>query len=424
MKSYEVTLGDLNEKAKSSKGCLDLASVFIDNLENNPTLQNPWVIWKRDKEKLGEEIYQNRGRPLSGVVLGVKDIISTQEFPTRMGSENAWPNTSMGFDARIVAISKELGAVVGGKTKTSEFAVHTETDVINPNFPGRSAGTSSSGSAAAVANGTVDLALATQTAGSIARPSSYCGVIGFKPTFGDLPRTGVLKTTDDFDTLGIMARNINLLTDFYLATRLTGADYPLLEERRRCVKIEKAVILVGEGFDSSTEEISNLADTYLKSKIETFHFEKLSPGEFRDFNSIRDAHKRIYRRDLAYYFKEEMKASQVSCDLSDFIELQSLPSLEEYQDAKARLKLWREYWETRFGNTLVATLAASTSAPIKDTAYEYDLNAAITAMGLPQLCIPAIRDSEGRSISISLCGPKGGDEQILQLGIKLCAQNQ
>ena len=416
MKSNDVALGDLNEKAKSPKDCFDIAAGFINNLEKNLNLQNPWVKWKRDTEKLGEEIYQNRDKPLSGVILGVKDIISTQEFPTGMGSENTWPNTNMGFDARVVAISKEMGAVVGGKTKTSEFAVHKETDVFNPKFPGRSPGTSSSGSAAAVANGTVDLALATQTAGSIARPSSYCGVIGFKPSFGDLPRTGVLKTTDDFDSLGIMAQNLPLLAEFYLTTRLTGADYPILEDRRRFTKIERAVILVGEGFDSSTEEISNLAQIYCTSNLDRLNFERVSPREFQDFNNIRDVHRIIYRRDLGYYFRSEIDSNQVSSDLADFIDVQSLPTPEEYQEAKNKLKLWREYTQLRFRNTLIMSLASSTSAPIRDSAYEYDLNAAITAAGFPQLCMPAFSDSEGRSVSMSLSGPKGSDKEILELG--------
>ena len=417
--SASQDLLNLNGKSSSREGCDEIATGFVDRIQSKVSLQNPWITWSQNPDELAEEMYQGRNRPLSGVILGIKDVISTENFQTRMGTDNVWKNPNMGFNARIVSIAKELGAVIGGKTKSSEFAVHQETDVINPKYPGRTAGTSSAGSAAAVANGTVELALATQTAGSIARPSSYCGVVGFKPTFGDFPRTGVLKTTDDFDTIGVMGLNPRLVRDFYLLTRLSGPDYPLLENRRKKAAIEKVAILVGEDFDSSEKETQDLVEEFYATKIKNFGFSLVSRQDFTEINQIRSAHELIYRRDLSYYFKEEIREGSLSSNLTDFIKLENLPTVGEYNNAKIVLYSWQKDCQARFANTLILSLAASTSAPNDDQAYQYDLNAAITAAGFPQLCIPAFKDSNNMNISLSVSGPKGSDEEILEIGIKL-----
>jgi Asp-tRNA(Asn)/Glu-tRNA(Gln) amidotransferase A subunit family amidase len=406
----------LNQKSSSEGGAFEIAANFTKKLNVETALQNPWVTWQRDSKVLGELIYRNRNRKLSGLVIGVKDVISTSEFPTRMGTNHAWMNPNMGFDARVVSISKELGAVIGGKTKTSEFAVHKETDVINPKYPEFTAGTSSAGSAAAVANGTADIALATQTAGSIARPSSYCGVVGFKPTFGDLPRTGVLKTTDDFDTIGMMGRDLNLVMSFYLAVRLSGADYPIIAERRKSQKITKFTILTGKGFDSSSEETSiRLQKLCAQMNLEN-KFDYVPAELFESFVDIRDAHETIYRRDLFYYFQTEIANKAISSSLVEFINSERLPTKKEYESARTRLASWQHAQKDKLSNTLIVSLAASSSAPIKDPAYEYDLNAVITAAGMPQLSIPGIMDSSEKNINISLCGSKGSDLEILNIG--------
>ena len=415
MKSDE-SIVILNHKSSSEKGSIEIASAFTERLESDEIVQNPWVTWKKSAKELGQEIYQNRNRMLSGLIIGVKDVISTREFPTRMGTDGAWLNPNMGFDARVVAISKELGAVIGGKTKTSEFAVHQETDVINPKYPKFTAGTSSAGSAAAVANGTVDIALATQTAGSIARPASYCGVVGFKPTFGDIPRTGVLKTTDDFDTVGIIGRNVSVINEYYMAVRLGGSDYPLTEERRKEQEIQKFTILTGKGADSSNKETSEKLYNFCKEMKLESRFEFIPEEEFQEFLEIRHVHETIYRRDLFYYFQSEIKTDTISTSLANFINIAEIPNLNDYKQAKEKLARWQKAQVTKLKNTLIVSLAASSSAPLADQAYEYDLNALITAAGLPQLSIPSLVDTNGRNINVSLSGSKGSDAQILSLG--------
>ena len=143
--------------------------------------------------------------PLHGVTVGVKDIIDTHDLPTEFGSEIHRGNLPT-RDAACVALTKRSGAIIAGKTVTTEFANVTPGKTANPFDPKRSPGGSSSGSAAAVASGMVDVALGTQTTGSTTRPASFCGVVGYRPTFGDLSTSGVMQVSGSVDTIGILGR--------------------------------------------------------------------------------------------------------------------------------------------------------------------------------------------------------------------------
>lgn len=153
--------------------------------------------------------------PLHGVPVALKDIIDTSDMPTCNGTplqEGRRPR----YDAAITAQLRQAGAVIMGKTVTTELAVYAPGKTRNPHSAGHTPGGSSSGSAAAVAAGMVPLAVGTQTAGSIIRPASYCGVFGFKPTHGTVSRTGVLMQSPPLDSPGVFARNVEdlaLLSD-------------------------------------------------------------------------------------------------------------------------------------------------------------------------------------------------------------------
>lgn len=144
---------------------------------------------------------------LFGVPFGVKDIIDTCDMPTEYGTPIHRGHRPV-RDAACVALSRKAGALLMGKTVTTEFANVTPGKTRNPADPARTPGGSSSGSAAAVADCMVPLALGTQTTGSTTRPASFCGVIGYRPTWGDLRLNGVMEASGSFDTLGIFARSI------------------------------------------------------------------------------------------------------------------------------------------------------------------------------------------------------------------------
>src|SRR5439155_2235216 len=150
------------------------------------------------------------GRPglLAGLPVGIKDIIDTQDMPTEHGSPIYRGNRPFA-DAACVALLRMAGGTIMGKTVTTEFANRFPGATVNPHNPAHSPGGSSSGSAAAVADFQVPAALGTQTGGSVIRPSAYCGVVGYKASFGELSRGGVKLQCHNLDTLGIIARALD-----------------------------------------------------------------------------------------------------------------------------------------------------------------------------------------------------------------------
>ncbi len=145
--------------------------------------------------------------PLHGVPVGIKDIIDTADMPTEHGSP-IFKGRRPHQDAACVTALRRAGAVILGKTVTTELATRVPSRTRNPVKLDHTPGGSSSGSAAAVAAGMVPLAVGTQTGGSVIRPAAYCGVYGFKPTFGLIPRTGVLSQAPSLDTIGVFGRSV------------------------------------------------------------------------------------------------------------------------------------------------------------------------------------------------------------------------
>jgi Asp-tRNA(Asn)/Glu-tRNA(Gln) amidotransferase A subunit family amidase len=145
--------------------------------------------------------------PLHGMPVGVKDIFDTADLPTEYGSP-IYAGHRPAWDAACVAAARAAGAVILGKTVTTEFATMVPARTVHPRDPRRTPGGSSSGSAAAVAAGMVRFAYGSQTVGSIIRPAAYCGVVGYKPTFGTLSRSGMKMGAESLDTAGVIARSV------------------------------------------------------------------------------------------------------------------------------------------------------------------------------------------------------------------------
>jgi Asp-tRNA(Asn)/Glu-tRNA(Gln) amidotransferase A subunit family amidase len=145
--------------------------------------------------------------PLHGIPVGVKDIFDTADLPTEYGSP-IYKGHRPVADAACVAAARAAGAVILGKTVTTEFATMVPAATVHPRDASRTPGGSSSGSAAAVAAGMVRFAYGTQTVGSIIRPAAYCGVVGYKPSYGMLSRSGMKMGAESLDTAGVIARNV------------------------------------------------------------------------------------------------------------------------------------------------------------------------------------------------------------------------
>jgi len=190
-----------------------LVTAYLDRIAEREETVQAWACLDRDFA-LDQARRADAARasgilqgPLHGVPVGVKDIIDTRDMPTECGTpvlSGRQPRT----DAAVVSALKDAGAVIMGKTVTTELAAFHPGKTRNPVDPAHTPGGSSSGSAAAVADNMVPLALGTQTAGSVIRPAAYCGVVGFKPSFGLISRAGILSQSPALDTVGMFSRTV------------------------------------------------------------------------------------------------------------------------------------------------------------------------------------------------------------------------
>jgi Asp-tRNA(Asn)/Glu-tRNA(Gln) amidotransferase A subunit family amidase len=202
--------------------CSEAVSEFLAGVSGDP--MNAWATVDGDRlmadaqalDRLGPE---GQG-PLFGLPIAVKDNFDTAGLVTTYGSP-IYSDHRPAADAELVSGLSGAGALVAGKTKCAEFAWVTPPDTVNPLDPERTPGGSSNGSAAAVAAGQVTVATGTQTAGSVIRPASYCGIVGYKPTFGLLPLTGVMPMAPSLDTAGLLARSVE---DVALVAAALGLD--------------------------------------------------------------------------------------------------------------------------------------------------------------------------------------------------------
>src|SRR6056297_1668973 len=197
--------------ASGAVSALDLAEACIARIEaREPELQ-AWAWFDPDfarHQARALDAHRQSGRaigPLHGLPVALKDIIDTAKIPTENGCTLDQGRIPI-KDAALVERLKAAGAVIMGKTVTTELAFMQAGKTRNPHNPAHTPGGSSSGSAAAVADGMVPLAVGMQTGGSVIRPASYCGVTGFKPSFGAIPRSGVLMQSPTLDTVGVFAR--------------------------------------------------------------------------------------------------------------------------------------------------------------------------------------------------------------------------
>jgi Asp-tRNA(Asn)/Glu-tRNA(Gln) amidotransferase A subunit family amidase len=221
---------------------------------------------RRRAKELDDEI----AGPLYGLAVGVKDVIDTADLPTGYGSP-LFSDHRPTEDAGVVARLKEAGALVLGKTESTEFALFQPTRTHNPADLDRTPGGSSSGSAAAVAAGMVPIALGTQTAGSVIRPGAYCGVYAYKPALGWTPTKGIWRLADHFDTVGVFSRSAADLAIVYEALRaspgpaspahpMAGRPFP---SRRRAAAVlfgEEWATLEGDARDALRYVADLLAD--------------------------------------------------------------------------------------------------------------------------------------------------------------------
>lgn len=362
---------------------------------------------------------------LAGVPIGVKDVYNTMYGPTKMGS-GLWDGFHAGNDARPVWSAKIAGAVVVGKTVTAEFAVHDPGKTVNPQSRQHIAGTSSSGSAVAVVSGMVPFAFGTQTAGSIIRPASYNGVIGFKPSFGLIPRTGVLKTADTLDTMGWFARTVDDIELGLDALRIRGRDYPIIERgiarsvARRSPgakwRVALAMPLTWDGAKAYARDAVVEFARQLGNNPDVTVEELDLRQKFADAHPT---HQTIYHKSLAYYFQKELDAGgeRISPIFRSITDEGRAISQEAFVDA---LEQQRQI-KSRFDQAIepfdaFITLSVAGQAPtIAEGAEPPDSCLIWTLCHAPAISLPMFKGPEALPFGLQMVGRRYGDYQLLEL---------
>lgn len=360
---------------------------------------------------------------MPGVPSGVKDIINVYDFPCARGTP-ILKDYMPGNDARVVDSFRRHGSIIVGKTVTAEFAVHHPGPTMNPYDDRRTPGTSSSGSAVAVATRMVPVSLATQTAGSIVRPASYCGVYGFKPSFGLIPRTGVLKTTDTLDTVGLMSRSVADLRLCFEASRVRGHNYPVSEKAlndpaRNALGGRPWRVGIVEG--PKTDQENPFLQKKLSLLIDGLRQAGMTVVPFRlpaEFNEAHDVHQRIYCKALSYYFKEEWnwKQESFSATMREMMQAGSALSAEQYHRDTERQAMLGRLLETTMAGTVDVLIGLSTAdeAPHGLDAQDLpDHNLIWTMCGNPVLSLPHLTGANGLPVGVKIVARKYADHLLL-----------
>lgn len=382
---------------------LDIAELCINQYDHYESDCQAWVCFSKDTiRKYAVDTYKriNSGkaiRPLEGIPIGVKDIYNTIDFSTQMGSP-IWENFTPGNDARVVYYLKSAGAIIPGKTVTAEFAVHTLGKTHNPHDVTRTPGTSSSGSAVAVAMGMVPAAIGTQTAGSIIRPASFCGIYGCKPSFGLIPRTGMLKTTDSLDTIGFFVLYFEDMEHFFEILRVHGTDYPIsntaLNDKKRQNKPSnrpwRVAFVKTHTWEYAPEYAQNALIGWSKklSVMDDIQVEEVSiPSIMDESHTI---HSIIYDKTLSYYFKDEFKKDTlVSPIMKDLISHGNKISVDQYQKSLIKQeKLARSMDEFFKDFDIVISLSTAGEAPLRNKIEQPDPALMWTMTYLPVINAP------------------------------------
>ena len=358
---------------------------------------------------------------MGGIPYLAKDIYNTKHFKTEMGSI-IWKNFCPGNNARVIDNLNYSGGILIGKTVTSEFGIHSANKTLNPFDRSRKVGTSSSGSAVAVSLGVVPFALGTQTAGSIIRPSSFCGIFGMKPTYGLLPRTGILKTTDTLDNPGFMTSNIYSLKNVLDAVRVKGKNYPFVYKNIYSSKKEmnnpfKIGFIKTYCWDYAEYYIKKEILKLLKKIEKNINYNLIEIDPIIELQSAHEVHGIIYDKCISYYFKDELKdyKDKISPSTLEMTERGSKIKSEEYNFALNEQKIISKILNEKFEKfDAVISLSTTSIAPLLNIDETIDPCLIWTLAGIPVVNIPLSSNQE-MPFGIQVIASKYKDYQLLEV---------
>lgn len=384
----------------------------LERIAGRDAIVKAWVHLDPDKAiAQAKAADKASGGLLRGIPVGVKDIIDTHDMPTGHNSPIFEGKVPFG-DAACVALCRTANAVIMGKTVTTEFANRHAGATTNPHNPAHTPGGSSSGSAAAVADGHVPLAFGTQTGGSVIRPAAYCGVIGYKPTYGDFNRVGIKMQSHSVDTLGLMARSLDDIALF----RAAVLKLPVVRIDRDIdrPRIGLCRSPVWDKAEPETKKLIEATATRLADKGATV-VDVAFASKFADiiddhaaitgFESVRNyADERLRNPDK---MSDEIKAGPMKRGLA--------VTFERYVAAQRETVAFKPHVDQLFDKVdVLLTPSAPGEAP-EGIAFTGDpvFNSIWTLAGTPCVTLPAGTGPRGLPLGVQLVGLRHADDRLL-----------
>jgi Asp-tRNA(Asn)/Glu-tRNA(Gln) amidotransferase A subunit family amidase len=374
-----------------------------------------WVAMSDDLDRQAEAVDASpKHPPLTGISVGVKDIIDVRGLPTRAGTilTSSEPAAS---DAACVARLRSLGAVIQGKTVTTEFAYLSPGPTRNPHAVEHTPGGSSSGSAAAVGAGTIPLALGTQTAGSLTRPAAFCGAAGLVFPPGSVDMSGVIGLSPSLDSLGLLTRTVEDLRYVYVA--LTEGAAP----GTHTAAVSRVRIWGGDGVADLAPEMRALIAS-MPQILTVLGIDSTALGWDEHIHRLTDEHLEV----MAYEaFRERRREFTLHRDLLSAPLLELLRAGEEVSPERhATVLAYRDQALGLLAEHLQGAVIVGPATPgpapagLQSTGVSV-LSRAWQLLGLPAVAVPGARTPAGLPLGLQIVGLPGDEVRILDLGVRL-----
>ena len=397
---------DLLEPSVQAWTCLDRAAVLAQAKARD------------DARRAGEPC-----GPLHGVPVAIKDNIDTEDLPTEDGTV-LHAGRRPDHDATLVARLRAAGAIIMGKSVTTEFAYFSPGKTRNPHDPTRTPGGSSSGSAAAVASMMVPLGVGTQTNGSVIRPASFCGVVGFKPSFGTISRHGVLRTSRRLDQIGVFARSVDDAA--LIAECLTGFDAND-PDTRHCVAPALVRLAASDPpmpptFGRVVSSLSARADAQTLAAFDELGEvlgERISDVDIGEGHAHANAWlATIMRSEIAFNLRDDHRrgARAMSAKLLALIDAGAGTAATDYLSALALADRYAASIAEIFESfdALMLPAAPGPAPEGLDSTGDPVFCSLASLLGLPAITLPLLQSEEGLPIGVQLIGARGQDGRLLR----------
>jgi Asp-tRNA(Asn)/Glu-tRNA(Gln) amidotransferase A subunit family amidase len=408
--------GILKAVSAGDAGAADIISVCRDAIDAREADVLAWQALDWDSVAAQVQTLENRDGwrrlPLAGVPVGIKDIFDTADFPTTYGSPIYEGHRPAG-DAAAVARLREAGAIVIGKTVSTEFAYWRAGKTRNPLDRTRSPGGSSSGSAAAVAAGMVPLAIGSQTAASTIRPAAYCGIVGFKPTRGRISLAGVKALANGFDTVGVFARTVSgagCITSVLCGDARLRSPLPLEAPARFAAVRDAAWSLV------DAAAMAQFDDTLAAIRGAGGSVDERAAGQ--PFDTLTRVQTLMMASEAARELAHEHRvhAERLSLALRELLTDGEAITAARYADAcRLREKCLLDE-DALFGDAefLLAPSTTGEAPLFEDGTGSPDMSRAWMMLDLPAITVPAGKGPNGMPLGIQIAARRHADDRLLQ----------